>query len=168
MSEPSLVRIRAPRPDDAVRLHEIERACFSDPWPLTTFTAICAGAGMHCGVVEVDGVVVGYWVGQRVDGEAELMNLAVDPSRRSRGIGRQLLQHFIEAMGGTQRTTIFLEVRASNDAALDLYLLAGFEALDRRKAYYSKPTEDAIVMARHPGALPSGFGLPSPSPDRVV
>jgi [ribosomal protein S18]-alanine N-acetyltransferase len=168
MSQPPNVILRAPRPDEAARLHEIERACFSDPWPASSFEALCRREDMACIVAELGGVTAGYWVGQRIDDEAELLNLAVDPAYRSRGIGRALLQHFIEAVGGPARTTIFLEVRASNSSALDLYLLAGFEALDRRANYYSHPTEDAIVMARHPGALPSAFLRPSPPPDRVV
>ncbi|MBX3132735.1 MAG: ribosomal protein S18-alanine N-acetyltransferase [Gemmatimonadaceae bacterium] len=176
MNDPSPLRIRAPRPGDAARMHEIELACFSDPWPASTFVAICAGEVMSCGVADtgaenapgVAASVAGYWVGQRIDDEAELTNLAVDPVWRSRRIGRQLLEHFIEAVGGTQRTTIFLEVRASNAPAVALYLHFGFEALDRRRGYYSNPTEDAIVMARRPRALPIGLGRPSPSGERGV
>lgn len=157
--------IRAPEPDDAARLVAIERACFTDPWPLRSFEDLCRADAADCAVAEVEGEVVGYWVGRRIDDEAELANLAVAPERKGEGIGRRLLYDFLDAVGGRERTIAFLEVRASNEPALRLYQAFGFQALDRRKGYYSRPVEDAIVMARRPGPLPPARDLPSaPSP----
>jgi ribosomal-protein-alanine N-acetyltransferase len=115
----------------------------------------------------VDGEVVGYWVGRRIDDEAELANFAVAPERQGQGIGRRLLYDFLDAAGGQDRTVVFLEVRAGNVGALQLYRAFGFEELDRRKGYYAKPVEDAIVMARRPGPLPAVRDLPSPGPGRA-
>lgn len=159
-----VVVVRAPDADDAARLVAIERACFTDPWPLRSFEELCRAESADCGVAELAGEVVGYWVGRRIDDEAELANLAVAPERQGEGIGRRLLYDFLETVGGRERTIVFLEVRASNATALRLYQAFGFQALDRRKGYYSKPVEDAIVMARRPGPLPPAGDLPSAEP----
>ena len=151
MTADGAILIRAPKPDDAGRLFEIERACFPDPWPAHSFVELCDGSRSDCWVAEVDGDVVGYWGGRRIDEEAELANFAVAPERQGQGIGRELLRDFIETVGGLQRTTVYLEVRVSNSAARKLYADEGFEEVGRRKAYYAKPVEDAIVMRRSPG-----------------
>lgn len=145
------IHIRAPKPGDAGRLYEIERACFPDPWPAHSFVELCDGSRSDCWVAEVGGEVVGYWIGRRIDEEAELANFAVAPDRQGQGIGRELLRDFIETVGGLRRTTIYLEVRVSNAAALKLYAAEGFKEVGRRNAYYTKPVEDAIVMSREPG-----------------
>jgi len=151
MSGPAAVVIRAPVRDDAGRLFQIERACFPDPWPAHSFVELCDGSRPDCWVAERAGSVIGYWVGRRIDDEAELANLAVAPEARGQGIGRLLLDDFIKAVGGYARTRIFLEVRESNAPAIALYRTFGFAEIARRKAYYSKPVEDALVMARPAG-----------------
>lgn len=161
-ARPAVV-IRAPERDDAPRLVAIERASFSDPWPLRSFEDLCGGDAADCCVAEVAGEVVGYWVGRRIDDEAELANIAVATEWRGQGIGERLLLDFLATVGAGERTTVFLEVRASNVAALRLYQASGFEPLARRKGYYSKPEEDAIVMARRP--RPLAADSPSPPDD---
>lgn len=167
MSDAPKVLIRAAAPDDVGALVAIERACFSDPWPVRAFEELCAGDGADCWVAEVGGEPVGYWVGRRIDDEAELANFAVAPARRGQGIGRRLLYDFLVAAGGAASTVAFLEVRPSNAAALRLYRAFGFEELARRKDYYSRPVEDAIVMARRPGPLPDVQRLPPAEPPRA-
>jgi ribosomal-protein-alanine N-acetyltransferase len=97
----------------------------------------------ECRVADYDGVVVGFLVARRVaEGEWELLNLAVSPAFRRRGIGLQLLREAIER----QRGEFFLEVRESNAAARELYRRAGFRTITIRSQYYANPIEAAIVM----------------------
>jgi len=74
-------------------------------------------------------------------GEREILNLAVDPAERHTGVARELLKDALRARGAW-----FLEVRASNVAAIRLYESAGFSRTGRRPDYYYEPPEDGIVM----------------------
>ena len=98
----------------------------------------------HDGLVAVcDGKVAGFLVARQVaSGEREILNLAVDPQERRTGIARSLLEHAL----GHRPGAWFLEVRASNAAAIQLYESVGFRAIGRRSNYYWQPSEDAIVM----------------------
>jgi ribosomal-protein-alanine N-acetyltransferase len=147
---PSGVVVREPRAADAAACVAIERASFGDPWSEESFQRLVTVQREHLRVAEQAGTVVGYWVGSRVDDEAELANLAVDPARRGAGIGAQLLDHFLRHVAAGERTVVFLEVRASNAPALHLYASRGFEIIAQRARYYSNPVEDAFVMAREP------------------
>ena len=94
-------------------------------------------------VARLRGEVVGFAVTRRIAlDEDELLNLAVDPAHRGHGIGRRLLEKAIEQAS----STIHLEVRESNLAALRLYQKVGFYVTGRRKAYYQNPSESGIVM----------------------
>lgn len=152
MSAPDIV-VREARPQDAAACIAIERASFGDPWSDESFTRLVTVQREHIRVAELGAAVVGYWIGSRIDDEAELANLAVDPTQRRAGVGGRLLDHFLKHVGAHERTTVFLEVRASNVGAQELYMGRGFEPIHRRKGYYSQPTEDALVMVREPRAL---------------
>ena len=96
-----------------------------------------------CRVGEVNGCVAGYLVTREVGpGEREILNLAVDPAERRTGIARGLVADALARAKGAW----FLEVRASNAAAIGLYESAGFHGAGRRPEYYYEPAEDAIVM----------------------
>jgi ribosomal protein S18 acetylase RimI-like enzyme len=75
-------------------------------------------------------------------GEYEILNLAVAPSARRGGMARGLLEHVLDASPGSW----FLEVRASNRAAIRLYESTGFRRLGSRPGYYQESSEEAIVM----------------------
>lgn len=93
-------------------------------------------------VAEIDGAVAGFavWRGVDVD-EWELLNIAVDPAFRGRGVGRAL----IDALPAGR---VFLEVRESNAGARRLYEQCGFVAIGKRRRYYQHPAEDGIVLER--------------------
>jgi ribosomal-protein-alanine N-acetyltransferase len=92
-------------------------------------------------------VVVGFLAFHRVIDEAELRNIAVDPSHQQKGIARALMAAGIQAMQDFGVRKLFLEVRASNQPALKLYRAVGFSLLYKRHDYYHDPVEDALVMA---------------------
>ncbi len=90
----------------------------------------------------------------KVADEAELANLAVDPSRRGTGVGAALLHAFLERVEAEPPLpAVYLEVRASNAAAQRLYARAGFVPAGVRRDYYERPREDALVLRRPPGPV---------------
>lgn len=91
-------------------------------------------------VAERDGAVAGFSVHRATDvGEWELLNIAVAPEFRRRGVARELL-------AALPAGRIFIEVRASNAAARTLYETSGFRSIGVRRRYYHSPVEDGIVM----------------------
>ncbi len=125
---------------------QIERASFSTPWSPASFRTLLDRGDASLWVATVDAVIVGYAIVWYVADEAELGNLAVDPAWRGRGLGRHLLDWALDEsrLRGTAR--IFLEVRVSNQIALELYEQRGFVQVGLRRRYYRTPVEDARVM----------------------
>jgi ribosomal-protein-alanine N-acetyltransferase len=90
--------------------------------------------------------IVGFLVARTlVAGEREILNLAVAPDFRRKGVARALLDTLLEGFCGE----VFLEVRESNGVAQKFYKSLGFKGLNKRKAYYDNPPETAIVMKFH-------------------
>jgi ribosomal-protein-alanine N-acetyltransferase len=100
----------------------------------------------ECTVAICDSAVAGFLVWRSLgDGECEVLNLAVAPRFRRRGIARELLKPLLNL----RDSRIFLEVRESNQAARIFYKSMGFQEVSIRKGYYDSPTESAIVMKFH-------------------
>lgn len=143
--------------DDLDDILRIEQASFSAPWTRKMFEAELDGNpfGRLCAVRAgggdgTPGAVAGYicyWV---VFEELRLMNLAVDPSARRRGIASALLRYALADARECGARRGVLEVRASNVAARALYERAGFRQIAVRAAYYTNPVEDAVIMAVDP------------------
>jgi ribosomal-protein-alanine N-acetyltransferase len=90
--------------------------------------------------------VAGFLVSRPLGaGEGELLNIAVAPESRRSGVATALVRRFLEGFPAGA----WLEVRESNEAALNLYKSMGFQEVNRRPAYYSSPSETAIVMKFH-------------------
>ena len=87
--------------------------------------------------------------------ESELANLAVLPAARNRGIGGMLLKSALTAAEDRGSVEMYLEVRASNASAIALYTSHGFSEVGRRRGYYRKPVEDALVLRRAPAPVAS-------------
>ncbi len=105
-------------------------------------------------VAEVDGSVIGFLIGRGATDEFEILNLAVANSQRRRGVATRLLETMSAWLWTTQIRQAYLEVRASNQAAIALYERHGFNACGRRIRYYQYPVEDAIVLSWSKGGMP--------------
>jgi [ribosomal protein S18]-alanine N-acetyltransferase len=90
--------------------------------------------------------MLGYSVLRRAGDEAELLNLAVAPMHRRRGVGTILLNRALDDARQFGARTVFLEVRASNRVARAMYAGRGFEQAGRRQRYYRRPVEDALIL----------------------
>jgi len=98
--------------------------------------------------VEPNGQVCGFLVARIIGDEAEILNMAVDKPHRRHGIGSTLLNAAISAAQAKNAKTIYLEVRESNSGAISFYGQHGFEKASERRGYYSRPTENAVVMKK--------------------
>ena len=148
------IAIRDATPDDLNAVVAIERVSFGDPWSDASFRSLLRAETTRFRVATRDGVVVGYAIASRIADEAELANLAVDPEARRAGLGARLLDDLLATTDAEPSATVYLEVRASNEPAQALYRSRGFTAVGRRKGYYSRPAEDAVVMRHLPPQLP--------------
>ena len=130
--------------DDIVR---IERAAYPYPWSLRNFSDSLE-SGYACWLAEINGKVSGYWVMMLAAGEGHILNCCVAPDWQKRGFGRQLVEHLIETARSHRTECLYLEVRPSNAAAVNLYQRLGFETIALRRGYYpaDQGAEDALVM----------------------
>jgi len=143
------VSIDVARRDDIVAITEIEREAFSDPWSARSFRDALEHPSVYFGCARSDGgVVLGYVVAWFVADEGEIANLAVSPAGWGGGIGRALLDAALAEAVLRRIDSVYLEVRDSNERARRLYQSRWFEEVGRRKAYYRRPVEDAIVLRR--------------------
>jgi ribosomal-protein-alanine N-acetyltransferase len=128
----------------------IERSCFADPWSEESFRRLLTGhpAIFQVLVLPPEHHVAGYVIAFALGPDAELLNVAVEPRSRGKGYARQMLDALLIDLGGRGVKTAFLEVRESNVAAHRLYASRGFREIGRRKNYYRRPVEDALVMRK--------------------
>lgn len=142
--------LRDARLADVAAVVALERRAFGDPWSESSFRSLVSAPQARFRVAERDGTLLGYAVAWHIADEAELANLAVEPNARRQGIGALLLDDLLAVADRPPGQTVYLEVRESNAPAQALYRSRGFEAAGRRRAYYSHPSEDAVVMRRVP------------------
>jgi ribosomal-protein-alanine N-acetyltransferase len=142
--------LRPAQSSDIADIVRIERTSFADPWSEESFRRILGGhaAIFHVVALPPENAVAGYIIAFSVGADAELLNVAVDPAYRGRGFAGQMLDAVLIQLDSIGVRTAFLEVRESNRAALALYGSRGFKEVGRRRNYYRRPVEDALVM-RH-------------------
>ena len=124
----------------------LEGQCFADPWSERSVASELENPLSLWLVALEDGTVAGYVGSQSVWGEADMMNLAVAPAYRRRGVARALLAALEQALDARQVGSLCLEVRAGNAPAIALYEKLGFREVGRRKNYYRAEHEDALLM----------------------
>jgi len=141
--------IRPMRHDDIDAVLGVEGRAYRFPWSRAIFSD-CLIGGYFANVLECEGTVIGYSILSVAAAEAHILNLCVDPEYQRRGLGRQLLEHLLDYTRDIGIERIFLEVRPSNEPALQLYASAGFARLGLRKSYYRAidGREDAIVLVK--------------------
>ena len=144
---PEGIEVRPLRRNDIASVVAIESEAFTTPWQASTFENLLGRDGIELMVMtdRVEGVI-GYAVLWVILDQGELANLALTTNRRGAGLGAHLLQHVLERARVRGVEKLFLEVRASNERAIELYRSFGFEDVGIRKGYYDQPREDAKVM----------------------
>lgn len=139
------VEIRELARADLPAILDIERLSFPKPWSRALFERELSTPFARVVVAVVGNRVVGYCCRWRVSDEVHLLNVAVHPSWRGRGIGRKLVEEVIAEARATGGQVIYLEVREGNSVARRLYRGLGFRELGLRRNYYASG-EHAVVM----------------------
>jgi len=142
--------IRSMNQSDISAVTAIESETYDFPWSNGIFRD-CLLAGYTNLVLDSDGEIVGYGIMSVAAGEAHLLNICVIQQLRRQGVGSRLLEHMMRLARAASAERLYLEVRPSNESALQLYDVAGFETLGVRENYYkARPgKEDAVVLVYH-------------------
>jgi len=149
-----IIELRKLKLRDLSAIEEIERASYPTPWSRSMFAGELAKPSSIC-LGAVDGErdeLVGYLIISRYVDAWHVMNIAVAPAHRRKGIARALMERLFEITARDARRGYTLEVRVSNDAAIRLYEALGFRARGIRRGYYTDNREDALIMWKEPVA----------------
>ena len=141
--------IRLMEERDVSLLASLEIEIFPDPWPVEAFIDGLADENHVFLVAEIENHVVGYASFYIEMGEGRLTNIAIPSEFRRKKIAKKLLEYILMVVKKAKCKYIFLDVRPTNEAAINLYSGYGFYEAYRRQEYYSNPTEDAIVMVKN-------------------
>ena len=146
-----LLQLRPMTSDDVKAVMGIEEASYEFPWTKGIMHD-CLRVGYCCWVICLGQRVVGYGIISVAAGECHILNLCVHPDMRGHGLGRHLLVHLLQLAREHRADAAFLEVRASNLAAIELYRSLGFNEVGLRRDYYPAHggREDAVVFALSP------------------
>ncbi len=135
--------------EDLGDVADIERRSYDFPWSHGVFRD-CLLAGYHCLVLVREERPIGYGILSVAAGEAHILNLCIDPGYRALGYGERLLDEMLAMARSADVAEVFLEVRPSNEVAIQLYRKKGFHHIASRPSYYQATDgrEDAAVLAR--------------------
>ena len=141
------ILIRDLRPEDVAEVLAIEKASFTTPWSEILFMNEIFKPRSLPKAAMIEEKLVGYICANYLLDEGHILNVTVNPDFRKQGVASRLVQYMIDLLNKEGCLTIFLEVRISNEAALKMYEKAGFRIISARKAYYTLPIEDAVIMS---------------------
>jgi ribosomal-protein-alanine N-acetyltransferase len=148
-----LTHIRDLSTRDLGAIERIERRSYATPWSRSMFASELAKPTSICvGAFGPEGLLVGYLIISRYVDAWHVMNIAVDPDHRGRGVARALFDELFERTADDPLRGYTLEVRVSNDEAIRLYDRLGFRSRGVRRGYYTDNREDALVMWKDPPA----------------
>lgn len=143
-----MIRLEQMTDAHVAQIARLEKQCFSDPWSENSVASELNNR-LSLWLVALDGATVAGYIGsQSVGDEADMMNVAVHPDYRRRGIARELVMGLVAALGEKGVHSLALEVRASNAPAIALYEQLGFTQVGRRPNYYRNPKEDALILRK--------------------
>ena len=126
----------------------LEKLCFSDPWSENSIAYELTSRLSYWLVAVENGEVVGYVGSQSVLGESDMMNVAVHPDHRRKGVAEALVLALAKDLKERDNVCLTLEVRVSNEPAIALYEKFGFTQVGRRPNYYCNPREDALILRK--------------------
>ncbi|MDX6547431.1 MAG: [ribosomal protein S18]-alanine N-acetyltransferase [Gaiellales bacterium] len=145
------VEVRPLRPSDLDAVERIERSSYPTPWSRSMFAGELAKPSSICLGAFQGADMLGYLIVARYVDAWHVMNVAVDEGFRNRGIARGMLEQLFESTVGDVERGYTLEVRVSNETAIELYRRLGFVETGVRRGYYTDNREDALIMWRDPG-----------------
>ncbi|MCR5467486.1 MAG: ribosomal protein S18-alanine N-acetyltransferase [Lachnospiraceae bacterium] len=144
-----MIGIREAQKEDLDSIAIMEKEIFSDPYSKEVLDSGLENEFETIAVaLDESGNVLGYVIFQDVAHEGELLRIAVKNEARKNGVGEMLLHYMVEELHSKNTDVIFLEVRASNEPALNMYEKNEFQIMGTRKGYYKNPVEDAVIMKR--------------------
>lgn len=140
------MRIRRMVQSDVEAVSQLEEESFSMPWSKEAFLEMTVNENAYYLVADEEGEILGTCGLHLILGEGEITNVAVKKTARGKGIATTMMQRMIE--DGTKKgaKSFVLEVRKSNQSAIHVYEICGFEQIGIRKNFYELPWEDAVVM----------------------
>jgi ribosomal-protein-alanine N-acetyltransferase len=138
--------IRKMQEKDIPEILKIERISFSTPWTEVSFLNEIQNPYAILKVALSVEVIIGYICAHHILDECHILNLAVHPDFRRRGIAKLLLKELMNESMEKGSKFYYLEVRISNIGAQQFYERFGFRIVGKRKKYYHSPDEDAALM----------------------
>lgn len=155
------IRIRRMTPEDVSKAAALERESFSEPWTENVYLETLANENALYLLAETeDGGLVGICGLLDILGEGDISNVAVAKPFRRQKVAERMMAELLRQGKERGITAFTLEVRSSNEAAIRLYEKFGFTCEGRRKRFYRKPEEDALILWYRIGESAEETGCP--------
>lgn len=143
-----MITIREMEMDDLEQIAQLEADLFENPWSLNGLFSFFLRDDVKFLIAQDGEKLIGYCGIVTVLDEGDIVKVAVSKDQQRKGVGEALLRQLILEMEKDGIHTIHLEVRMSNEAAIQLYKKLGFTEDGVRKGYYENPVEDALLMSK--------------------